>query len=992
MKQTRLVLIVVLCCLALSGLMSQAFGASAAILGWNNLGMHCMDSDYSVFSILPPYNTIEAQLLVGGKLVQSGSGYTVSYEAVADPDGSINSTSIGKGNWGQFANALYGLPTSASADNGLVGWNMPGLANVPQQMKFETYNAPAAGVSTPVNWFRAEGIPLTPIDDKGNKNSYPLMRLVARDAGNTVIAKSDIVLPVSDEMDCSACHSSGTMAAAQPAGGWVFAASKDRDYRLNIIRLHDEHQFAQNGALYKDALAAKGLNASGLYATVSAGRPILCAACHASEALGTASFSSANGSVPPLTSSMHTLHASVQDPVLNVTLNDATNRNACYRCHPGSATRCLRGAMGSSIAADGSMAMQCQSCHGSMSQVGSSSRVGWFMEPNCQSCHTGTAVKNSGQIRYTSALDSTGLPRVPADQTFATSADTPAPGLSLYRFSVGHGGLQCSACHGSTHAEFPTSQRNDNIRNVQLQGHAGTTVECTACHATTPTTANGGPHGMHPVGQSWVSGHHDMISTVGVASCKACHGADYRGTVLSRMQANRTMSLGDFGSQSFFRGATIGCYTCHQGPSNSSFNSATAPTVGNVTGSGVAGIPVSMTIPVTGTNAVLRIVSQPANGTVGLANGVATYFPGDGFTGTDTFTFAAYDGAKNSNLGTGTVTIAPGAPVITQNPASITVNAGSAASFTVAASGSAPLSYQWFKSGTAIAGATTPVLSIPSASSATAGSYYAVVSNNAGSATSTVAVLTVVYPAPAISGFTPATGPAGTVVTLNGANLVGVSQVRFNGVGASFSEISATQLSAIVPQGATTGPISVTTANGTATSTTSFSVTSTPSTPAISGFTPGYGGVGTAVTVTGTNFTGATSVKFNGVSAPFTVISGTTLVTGVPAGATSGRITVTTAAGSATSSSSFSVSSKNVAPRIKSFSPSSGKVGTAITVTGSNLGGITSARIGGVSAPFTVRSAGTVVVTVPTGAKTGRISVTTAGGTGTSSASFTVLP
>ncbi|MBU5635303.1 IPT/TIG domain-containing protein [Geomonas sp. Red69] len=989
MKQTRLVLVVVLCCLTLSGLLSQAFGASAAILGWNNLGMHCMDSDYSVFSILPPYNTIEAQLLVGGKLMQSGSGYTVSYEAVADPDGSINSTSIGKGNWGQFANALYGLPASASADNGLAGWSMPGLANVPQRMRFETYNAPASGVSTPVNWFRAEGIPITPIDDKGNKNSYPLMRLVARDAGNTVIAKSDIVLPVSDEMDCSVCHSSGTMAAAQPASGWVFAPTKDRDYRLNIIRLHDEQQFGQNGALYRDALAAKGLDAGGLYATVAAGRPILCAACHASEALGTASFTSSNGSVPPLTSSMHTKHAAVKDPVLNVTLDDATNRNACYRCHPGSATRCLRGAMGSAIATDGSMAMQCQSCHGSMSQVGSSSRVGWFMEPNCQNCHTGTAVKNSGQIRYTSVFDSTGGPRIPADPTFATTPDTPAPGLSLYRFSVGHGGLQCSACHGSTHAEFPSSHRNDNIRNVQLQGHGGVTVECTACHASTPTTANGGPHGMHPVGQSWVSGHHDLISSVGVASCKACHGTDYRGTVLSRMQADRTMSLGDFGTQSFFRGATIGCYTCHQGPSNSGFNSAAAPTVGNVTGAGVAGASVVMTIPVTGVNAVLRIVSQPANGTVGLVNGVATYYPGEGFTGTDTFTFAAYDGAKNSNLGTGTVTIAPGAPVITQNPASVTVAAGSAASFTVAASGSAPLSYQWFKNGSAVAGATTPVLSIPAAGSVDAGSYYAVVSNYAGSATSSAAVLTVTYPAPAITGFTPASGSAGSTVTVNGTNFVGVNSVKFNGTSASFTQVSATQLSATVPQGATTGPVSVTTANGTATSSTSFTVLVSPT---ITGFTPGYGGVGTAVTVTGSNFTGVTAVKFNGVSAPFTVTSGTTLVTGVPAGATSGKLTVTATGGTATSSSSFSVSGKSVAPRIKSFSPSSGKVGSTITVTGTNLGGMTSARIGGVGAPFAVVSAGKVLLTVPTGAKSGRISVTTAGGTGTSSSNFTVLP
>src|SRR5665811_1995186 len=73
--------------------------ATSTILGWNNLGMHCMDSDYSVFTVLPPYNTVEAQLIVNGQLVTNGAGYTVTYQALADPTGSINSTSIGKGNF-----------------------------------------------------------------------------------------------------------------------------------------------------------------------------------------------------------------------------------------------------------------------------------------------------------------------------------------------------------------------------------------------------------------------------------------------------------------------------------------------------------------------------------------------------------------------------------------------------------------------------------------------------------------------------------------------------------------------------------------------------------------------------------------------------------------------------------------------------------------------------------------------------------------------------
>lgn len=326
------------------GLTLTLTAASNQILSWNNLGMHCMDSDYSVFSILPPYNTIEAQLIVAGKLVTNGTGYTVTYQAVADPNGSFNSTAMGKGNYYDFAAALFGA--TLAPEGGLAGWSMPGPGNVPQAMIFEQTNQPAPGVLSKVNWFRAEGIPLSPYDDAHNKNPYPLMRVIARNASNQPIATNDVVLPVSDEMDCRACHASGTQAAARPAAGWIWDGLPERDYRLNILRLHDELEFSQHASLYREALAARGFNPQGLYRGVVAdGKPVLCAACHASEALGAPSY----GPIPPLTASVHTFHAHVQDPVLHTSLESAANRAACYRCHPGSATKCLRGAMGLSL-------------------------------------------------------------------------------------------------------------------------------------------------------------------------------------------------------------------------------------------------------------------------------------------------------------------------------------------------------------------------------------------------------------------------------------------------------------------------------------------------------------------------------------------------------------------------------------------------------------------------------------------------------------------
>src|SRR5690348_1773773 len=237
--------------------------ASNQVLGWNNLGMHCMDSDYSVFSVLPPYNTIEAQLIVNGALVTNGSGYSITYQAVADPAGTFNSTAMGKGNYYTYALQLYGAALASEA--GLAGWNMPGVANTPQAMLFESTNQPAAGALAPVNWWRAEGIPISPYDDAHNKNPYPMMRLIARDSLGQPIATNDIVLPVSDEMDCRACHASGSSPAAQPTAGWVWDGLPERDFRLNILRLHDEKQFAANHVLYLAALAARGFNPQGLY-------------------------------------------------------------------------------------------------------------------------------------------------------------------------------------------------------------------------------------------------------------------------------------------------------------------------------------------------------------------------------------------------------------------------------------------------------------------------------------------------------------------------------------------------------------------------------------------------------------------------------------------------------------------------------------------------------------------------------------------------------
>ena len=173
-----------------------------------------------------------------------------------------------------------------------------------------------------------------------------------------------------------------------------------------------------------------------------------------------------------------------------------------------------------------------------------------------------------------------------------------------------------------------------------------------------------------------------------------------------------------------------------------------APAVANVTATAMAGVPVDIVLPGSASGITLRIISQPQNGSVGIADGVATYFPFAGFTGTDTFTFSAYDGSKNSALATATVVAMANnptlkAPSITTNPASMKLARGAAGTMNFWATGTPFLSYQWYKNGWPIAGATTGTLVFKSAASTDAATYVGVAKNSAGAKASKPATLTV---------------------------------------------------------------------------------------------------------------------------------------------------------------------------------------------------------------------------------------------------------
>jgi uncharacterized repeat protein (TIGR03803 family) len=146
------------------------------------------------------------------------------------------------------------------------------------------------------------------------------------------------------------------------------------------------------------------------------------------------------------------------------------------------------------------------------------------------------------------------------------------------------------------------------------------------------------------------------------------------------------------------------------------------------------------------------------------------------------------------------------------------------------------------------------------------------------------------------------------------------------------------------------------------------------------------GAEGAQVGILGQGFSAKSVVEFGGIKATTIKPAGSTYILAtVPTGALTGDVTVTTGSTLLSTLASFKIT-----PTYKSFAPPSGPVGTVVTFNGTGLTQTTKVTIDNVSASFTVVSDSEITATVPTGAATGKIVVTTKGGSVSSSTSFTV--
>ena len=350
------------------------------IIGWNDLGMHCSNKDFQKMAILPPYNNIMAQVVRRGTATSWPEVVTDNVSVTYEIPG--NTYSVGKTNFWDYEDALFGV--SLPDDIGLTG------------------NGLSGNLTASENFFKVEGIPITPYTDDNllTEDPYQLALLRLLDQQQTEVAFTQPVVPVSNEINCvsSGCHSSET----------------------NILNQHeDEGGFDPNDT------------------------PVLCASCHPDNALGAPGMPG----VEPFSYVIHKKH------------DDVTNN--CYKCHPGPNTQCHRDVMKAA-------GLTCQTCHGSVQQVASSIASGrepWLEEPKCgdAACHGAGYAEETGK---------------------------------LFRQSRGHGGLFCSACHGSPHVILPSLVERDNVQNITLQGFEGTLESCRVCHGIDPQTP--GPHGLYP--------------------------------------------------------------------------------------------------------------------------------------------------------------------------------------------------------------------------------------------------------------------------------------------------------------------------------------------------------------------------------------------------------------------------------------------------------------------------------------------------------------
>lgn len=216
---------------------------------------------------------------------------------------------------------------------------------------------------------------------------------------------------------------------------------------------------------------------------------------------------------------------------------------------------------------------------------------------------------------------------------------------------------------------------------------------------------------------------------------------------------------------------------------------------------------------------------------------------------------------------------------------------------------------------------------------------------------------------PTITSISPTSGYIGTTVTINGSNFSNVTTVKIGTTFQSFTIVSGSKITFNVISGTSTGAVSVTNSAGTKVGPT-FTVLQVVNPLTITSVSPLSGPIGTMVSLTGTGFLNVNVVKLNGVSIQFSTGSNTSMVFIVPPGSTTGNIVLSDIYGNVANGPVYTVT-PNTLPYLYSISPTSGPPGTVVTLTGDNLLGVTSVKLGSTPVTFTIVSNSVITFIAP---------------------------
>lgn len=431
------------------------------VIAYNDLGMHCACPTASSFLLLPPFNTIRAQVLGVGANdpVLPSTGITVTYQIVEENDAKLIADAY-------FSDWIAFSPKIFPGYQPIVGGKVVGLTGNGLSGSM-TYDA------TSKSWI-ATGIPAFPAvtgtstdvmtDPLGGPNRTPYLtaNITVKNTAGTTLATTSTTVPVAFGGCCS-CHLDVAVANG-------FPRTPDGSFKA-MGKLHGENSSKINLAL---------LDPDG----DGVGGPIRCSECHVDPAMGEtvapgfdtvhpnyqilpgATFTKADVKKSTLTFSqvLHNFHSG-NAKVIAMKPDIDTN---CYACHPGNGIECYRGSMKPT-------GSTCVTCHGTLSQRASSGQT--------------------AQPWNAATLPSCNKPAMGVTGTCHSSTTYPDLGGWVSSFggkfinNRGHkGSILCTTCHGAPHADAPATTAKDNAQNLALQGSARALGKCTVCHPTKSAT------------------------------------------------------------------------------------------------------------------------------------------------------------------------------------------------------------------------------------------------------------------------------------------------------------------------------------------------------------------------------------------------------------------------------------------------------------------------------------------------------------------------